>query len=466
MALRADGITRRDFVKITEGFQTQVPWDLHFGLGGTTTIDALEVRWPSGKVEVWKDLPVDQLLLVREGTSMVEARQLGRWSDGTRPSGIGSPSPTVEASRLDGGVAPLAGDRPAVINFWAPWCAPCNVELPQLVGLAERYGDEVDFVGVSVELTDLTSVREAIQEFRIPYPQFLADETVMRRFFGSRVETALPSTYVFDQDGRLRRLFRGAITEADLDALLLSFRDEGVFEANVSFLSELYLERGQTDAAIPQLRELLRLGPESASTHYNLGFALSLRGRFEEALAYFQEAIRIAPDHVEAHNNLGVMLEVLGRLEEARDHYRRVVELRPDHAKAHSSLGRILSVRGRMTEAISHFRQALDRDPDWPPALAGLAWIRAASWDGDLRDPDEAVRLAERAAAVTGHRDAAVLDALAAAYASAGRFDQAVAIARSGVDLADDEGVGALAAQMRQRLELYEQRQPYRAQRP
>ena len=58
VALRAGGVTRRDFVKITDGFRSQVPFDLHFGLGETTTIDSLEVRWPSGKVEVWNNLPV------------------------------------------------------------------------------------------------------------------------------------------------------------------------------------------------------------------------------------------------------------------------------------------------------------------------------------------------------------------------------------------------------------------------
>ena len=76
---------RRDFVTITEGFQTQVPFDLHFGLGNVTTIEALEVQWPFGEVERWRDLPVDRLLLVREGTAEVVAEALGRWPDGTRP---------------------------------------------------------------------------------------------------------------------------------------------------------------------------------------------------------------------------------------------------------------------------------------------------------------------------------------------------------------------------------------------
>ncbi|PYR37347.1 MAG: hypothetical protein DMF90_07120, partial [Acidobacteria bacterium] len=213
--LRAGGITRRDFVKITDGFRAQVPFDLHFGLGNIEKVDSLEVRWPSGKKEVWKDLPADQLLLVREGARAVEAESLGQWPDSTRPRMTTLlPVPTVEARRLDGEMARVAGGRPAVINFWAPWCAPCNVELPQLVDLAGRYRGEVDFAGVSVELKDLDSVRASIKKFNIPYEQFLADDGLMQRFFGSSDDAALPSTFVFGADGGLRRLFRGAITEA------------------------------------------------------------------------------------------------------------------------------------------------------------------------------------------------------------------------------------------------------------
>ena len=120
-----------------------------------------------------------------------------------------------------------------MINFWAPWCVPCNVELPQLVNLAGRYGQDVDFIGLSVELTDIDSVRASIEKFNIPYPQFLASEAIMRQFFGGSDEAALPSTFVFDRKGRLRRLVRGAITETDIDRLLQSFQDDSLRAADL-----------------------------------------------------------------------------------------------------------------------------------------------------------------------------------------------------------------------------------------
>src|ERR687888_117698 len=68
---------------------------------------------------------------------------------------------------------------------------------------------------------------------------------------------------------------------------------------------------------------------------------------------------------------------------------------------------------------------ALALRADNAQALAGIAWIRATAADESLRDSDQAIALAERAAAATGRRNLSVLDALAAAYASAGRFEDA-----------------------------------------
>ncbi len=387
VALRAGGITRRDFVKITDGFRSQVPFDLHFGLGRTATIESLEVRWPSSKVEVWHDLPADRLLLVREGDSAVEARSLERWPDTTRPRLIGSPLPTFEAQRLDGGVAPVAGGRAAVINFWAPWCAPCNVELPQLARLAGRYGNEVDFVGVSVELKDLESVRASIQKFGVPYAQFLADETVMERFFGSSEGAALPSTFVFGADGRLRRLFRGAITEADVDALLRSFRDEGVRAADLSLLARISFRAGDYEKAIEYYRKLVALEPDSldevgvawehrrAQAQFYLGVARLRSGRPAEAVADLQAAIGLLGEDHGVLLQLGVAAAASGLLELAADALERAVRVKPDSVPAWINKARVHRAKGEIQAAKDSYTRALLLNPRNESARQELAGI-------------------------------------------------------------------------------------------
>jgi tetratricopeptide (TPR) repeat protein len=91
-----------------------------------------------------------------------------------------------------------------------------------------------------------------------------------------------------------------------------------------------------------------------------------------------------------------------------------------------------------------------------------MAWILATHPDAVIRNESKAIRFAERAVALTGHRDAKALDTLAAAYASAGRFDRAAATAQEALSRASGAPGGRQAVLIRRRLELYRQSRPYR----
>jgi tetratricopeptide (TPR) repeat protein len=218
----------------------------------------------------------------------------------------------------------------------------------------------------------------------------------------------------------------------------------------------LYLQTGRGPEAVAEFHASLALNPESAPTSYNLGLALSMTRQYDQAAAAFREAIRLAPDYAEAHNNLGAMLHVFGQLDDAAAQYRLAATLRPDNAEAENNLGRVLLQQGKASEAIGHFERAIALNQNLASALSGLAWVRATS-PPPLRNGSEAVRLSERADQLTGHQDASVLDALAAAYAAAGAFDRAVASARAALSAANDAGLSSLAAEVRSRLTLYEQ---------
>ena len=258
--------------------------------------------------------------------------------------------------------------------------------------------------------------------------------------------------------------FRKKANAEDLAAYSKLLRSDPGNPLRHDAVADLYLDAGRLDEAIAEYGTSLRLNRESAPTQYNLGFALSARGRRDEAIAAFQEALRIDPDYAQAHNNLGALLQLRGQAEAALEHFRRAVALRPDNIDARGNFGQLLSIQGRVAEAADQFREALVLKDDHLPALAGLAWIRATAWDPDLRNAGEAVQLAERAAA--RRRDVTVLDALAAAYASAGRYEEAITFAGMGLDLAVSAGQDAVAAQFRQRLELYRTRHPFRMPRP
>ena len=101
--------------------------------------------------------------------------------------------------------------------------------------------------------------------------------------------------------------------------------------------------------------------------------------------------------------------------------------------------------------------------PESPEPFAELAWLlatdpAATSGDDDVR---LAVGLAERAAQLTSRQDARVLDGLAVAYAAAGRFDQAATTARMALALLSPSQ-SELATEIRDRLDLYAEHQPFR----
>jgi len=128
-------------------------------------------------------------------------------------------------------------------------------------------------------------------------------------------------------------------------------------------------ERGLPGQAIPHLEEAVRLKPDQADAHNNLGNALSkVPGRSAEATAEFEEALRLDPGMTEAHANLGwALVNTPGRLAEGIAHLELVLVNNadnPQYARVHANLGVALArVPGRLPRAISELEAALRLDP-------------------------------------------------------------------------------------------------------
>jgi tetratricopeptide (TPR) repeat protein len=110
-------------------------------------------------------------------------------------------------------------------------------------------------------------------------------------------------------------------------------------------LGDALLKQNQTDEAINQYQEAIRLKPGYADAHYNLGNALLKQGQIDEAIRQFQEVIRLKPDDAEAHNNLGTALDRKGQSEEAVNQYQEAIRLKPDYAAAQNNLARALGMK-------------------------------------------------------------------------------------------------------------------------
>ena len=224
-------------------------------------------------------------------------------------------------------------------------------------------------------------------------------------------------------------------------------------------------EAGQVDQAIEQYRRVLAIHPESAEAHNNLGNALNQTGKGDEAITEFQRALAIRPDYAEAHLNFGVALADRGRLDEAMTHYRKVLQVNPGSAEACQNLGGALCRQGKIAEALACWQEGIRRCPNDAPLLNVTAWVLATASDASLRNGALAVSLAQRAVQLSDGRRPEFLDTLAAAYAEAGRFSEALDAARRALRLASEAGNKAMAEALRARIKLYEAGSPLRGTR-
>jgi tetratricopeptide (TPR) repeat protein len=224
-----------------------------------------------------------------------------------------------------------------------------------------------------------------------------------------------------------------------------------------------YARLGRFDEAIPEYRAALMLKPhESGKIHNNLGAALVARRRFDEAIAEFGAALETEPDRAEAHINLGDALASQGRLDEAVAHFQRAVQIQPELAAARQRLDLAISQRDRLFETLADWRASLRAYPDDVPYLNNIAWRLATDPNASIRNGREAVELAQRAVRLSGGRQPAVLSTLAAAYAEAGRFSEAVETAKKVIELAAQQNNRELAESNRARISLYRARTPFR----
>jgi tetratricopeptide (TPR) repeat protein len=226
-------------------------------------------------------------------------------------------------------------------------------------------------------------------------------------------------------------------------------------------LGVLLLREGRVREAVAHFEAALASRPDSTATRVNLGTALLRQGAPSEAAAQFTQAVQEDPDLAAAHNGLGVALARQGRWEEAVACDRAAVRLAPRDVQYRCNLALALHELGRK-DAAAEYQAALALDPGWPEGHAQAAWILATHPDPVRRDAAEALQLATQACQATGSRRPEYVDALAAACAEAGRFDEAARHAREAQALAASAGKADLAARIGQRVRLYEDRRPFR----
>ncbi len=228
-------------------------------------------------------------------------------------------------------------------------------------------------------------------------------------------------------------------------------------------LGAIYAENKDYTNAVREFELSLKYNPNDAEAHMNLGYTFLLEGKPAEAEAQYVAALKSNPGAGAAHKTYANLLQDQGKNAQALYHLRMAAIFNPD-VDTYMTLASLEYVSGDLKRAVADLQHALALRPnasDEVTALNNLAWVIATCPDKSVRNGNEAVRYAEQACQLTGYRQQNVVNTLAAAYAEAGRFSDAVATAETALNLAKAAGDVQSAAASQRLLLLYQAGKSY-----
>ena len=105
-----------------------------------------------------------------------------------------------------------------LVNYWATWCPPCLEEIPDLVALYdERHDKDLMVIGVAMQYKSSKEVADYVDDMLMSYPIVLGDDKITAQIGSADV---LPTTYIFNPEGKLVATRHGLITKAYVEHLI------------------------------------------------------------------------------------------------------------------------------------------------------------------------------------------------------------------------------------------------------
>jgi tetratricopeptide (TPR) repeat protein len=276
-------------------------------------------------------------------------------------------------------------------------------------------------------------------------------------------------------------------------------------ELNWRYASPVLMDRGNAfhakgdpDRAMFDYDQSIAFDPRNAGAHVNRGLAWEKKGRRDEALRDYAEAIRLDPKMWEARFNRAISYQEHGKFDQAIKDLAEVINLKPEYAPAYVNRAANYYRRGEIGKAFNDWNRVTQLDSKLVEAYRGrtmaylatrdyanaaqeiekttrleskhpddifnsLAWLQATCPDKHARNGAAAVQAATKACEPTEWKNEAYIDTLAAAYAESGDFDQAIKFQKQSLEMADASDTDHKG--MEERLQLYQQRKPYREKR-
>ncbi len=178
-------------------------------------------------------------------------------------------------------------------------------------------------------------------------------------------------------------------------------------------------------------------------------------GQFKRAITIYRAAVTMAPDDDMSSDALAGLYQRENFPAAAMAECNRFLSLHPDNYQLRLKLAALYAETGDAKESIEQLNQLVNYCADDPDALNDLAWALADGLTRRRRDGSRAVELAQRACELTHYQQTRAIGTLAAAYAEAGRFNDATAMAQKAIANAQKNGETDLAQRNQELLKLY-----------
>jgi tetratricopeptide (TPR) repeat protein len=218
--------------------------------------------------------------------------------------------------------------------------------------------------------------------------------------------------------------------------------------------------KGETEAAMNDYAKALSLNPQQWEAFFNRAAELKEHGKLDEALVDLNEVARINPKFVGTYVNRGNIYVQQGKLDEAIGDYNTALQLEPNRTEIYVCRADAFLRQKKYRLAQRDLQTAVQMNSKKPDvALNSLAWLRATCPEKATRNGKEAVQLAIKACELSNWTHWSYIDTLAAAYAEAGDFEQAVKYQKQALEMVRRPSD---YSRINQRLALYQEQKPYR----
>jgi len=201
--------------------------------------------------------------------------------------------------------------------------------------------------------------------------------------------------------------------------------------------------------------------PRDAQFYFNRGTAYVAKGEYDRAISEFNKALEINPRYTEAYNLRGGVYSRKGQNDEAISDYSKAIEIDPRDVRAYNYRAWEYTLKGEYDQAISDLKKALEINPRYADTYNNLAWVLATAKVSAFHDGKKALELALKACELSDWKNPGYLDTLAAAYARAGDFENAVKWQERVIESPEVAKQADLQAELQERLKFYKEHKPW-----